>query len=104
VPFTSVARLSATAIGFGPSVALASSRLAPPVSTRTESSRAFSAAAMSASRRSPITSVRPSPSRSSAVKKSCGSGLPMIAASRPEPTSTAARIAPVPGHRPSGIG
>ena len=38
------------------------------------------------------------------VRSSCGSGLPMIVAWWALATSTAARIAPVPGQRPSGCG
>ena len=57
-----------------------------------------------------ITAVPPAwtsnagPSRSSAVWTSTGSGLPTVTPGRPEAYSTAVRIEPDPGQKPSGIG
>ena len=60
---------------------------------------------MSEERRSPIIATRSAPFiRERARSKRWRSGLPAISAFLPEATSTAARIAPVPGHSPPGIG
>ena len=75
-----------------------------PVSTIAPSMPALCAAPRSASTRSPTMSARPGPSRSSAVCTSVGSGLPIVSTVRPEAYSTAAMIAPEPGHRPSELG
>lgn len=77
-----------------------------PVSTSADGSPAARAPAMSVSGRSPHTSVRPGtdPATFSACKKSSGLGFPTTVALRPDAASTAARMAPVPGTRPSALG
>ena len=76
-----------------------------PLRTRIVASPALRPPAMSEETRSPIIATRSAPPiAASAISKRWCSGLPPISATRPEAVSTAARIEPVPGHSPPGIG
>ena len=89
----------------GGSAASASARELAPLSTRIVSRPARRPPSMSEASRSPTIATRSAPGISArACSNRWRSGLPPISAVFPEAVSTAARIAPVPGQAPPGIG